>query len=460
MRRFILLFLLATAALPATAHAGTLSVQGGVLSYTEAEPSAANAVTVSLSSDGTRINVSDSGRSIRMATDGSCTTSRASGNCPAAGVSSIVVSTGDQNDRITQNTSLPSRLMGGNGNDTITGGPGDDVLIGEGGADSLAGKGGRDTADYSARTAPVSVSLNGSADDGEAGEADDVASDVEILVGGSADDQLAGDDADNVLLGNAGNDILGAGGGNDQLDGGAGDDTLAGGDGADALTGGDGLDTANYASSNAGVRVVLDGKPGDGAPGENDNVDTENLTGSGADDVLIGNGGSNALAGAGGNDRLLGGKGVDSLDGGPGDDIIQSLDGQAETVTCGDGEDGTVSDRRDVRSDCDYIKYRPLAAGSTALHVSKGAVRAPVRCSPATAEGCRGRISLKAGRRTLGTLTYRLTSGRRWVAKVKLNRSGRAYVAKRRVTTASLVVRDVDATGDANRTTQTIRIGR
>jgi Ca2+-binding RTX toxin-like protein len=463
MRRTLALLVVVFAAIPATANAGTLSVQGGVLSYTETDVDATNTVTVSLSTDKTRITVSDIGRSggksLSLKTDGSCTISRQTGNCPAAGVTSIAISTTDQNDRITQTTPIASRLMGGNGNDTITGGPGDDVLIGEGGADTLVGKDGRDTADYSARAAPVSVSLNGSADDGEGGEKDNVASDVENLVGGSADDQLAGNDGDNALLGNAGNDILGGGGGNDQLDGSAGDDTLAGGTGSDSIVGGDGTDTASYAEAGAGVRVVLDGKPGDGAAGENDSVDTESVTGSPADDTLIGNGGANALAGGGGNDRILGGNGVDALDGGPGDDILQSLDGEKETVTCGDGEDGVVSDRDDVRTDCDYIKYRPLAASATALHVSGGAVRAPVRCSPATAEGCRGRISLKAGRTTLGTLTYKLTAGRRWVAKVKLSRKGKRYVAKRRVTTASLVVRDVDATGDANRTTQTIRIG-
>ncbi|HEX4734664.1 MAG TPA: hypothetical protein VH247_09645 [Thermoleophilaceae bacterium] len=464
MRRILALFAVVFAALPAAAHAGTLTVQGGVLTYEETDANAANAVTVSLSADGSRINVSDTGRAggraLTLRTDGSCTVSRASGSCPAPGVTSIVVSTGDQNDRITQSSPIASRLIGGLGNDTITGGPGDDVLSGGGGSDSLSGKDGRDTADYSDRSAPVSVSLNGTADDGEAGENDNVASDVEVLVGGSGDDQLAGNDGDNALLGNAGNDILGGGGGNDQLDGGAGDDALAGGTGSDTLTGGDGTDTANYSSSDAPVRVVLDGKPGDGASGENDNVDTENVIGSPGDDVLIGNAGINTLSGGGGNDRLLGGKSADVLDGGPGDDIIQSLDGQRDTVTCGDGEDGTVSDRADLRTGCDYIKYRPLAASATALHVSNGTVRAPVRCSPATAEGCRGRITLKAGRTTLGTLTYRLTSGRRWVAKVKLNRRGKRYVAKRRVTTASLVVRDVDATGTANRTTQTIRIGR
>jgi Ca2+-binding RTX toxin-like protein len=466
MRRFLLsaAIFLALVALPGAAQAGTLSVAGGVLSYTETDPNAANIVTVALSTDGSRISVGDAGRAggrpISLSTDGSCTVQRAAGSCPAAGVSSIVVSTTDQNDRITNNTGIASRLMGGNGNDAITGGPGDDVLIGEGGSDTLTGKDGRDTADYSARTAPVSVSLNGTADDGEAGEADNVGNDVEILVGGSGDDQLAGNDGDNALLGNAGNDILGGGGGNDQLDGGAGDDMLAGGTGADSLVGGDGNDTASYASSDAGVRVVLDGKPGDGAPGENDSVDTENVTGGPGDDVLIGNAGINTLAGGAGNDRVLGGKSADVLDGGPGDDIIQSLDGSKDTVTCGDGEDGVVSDRADIRTDCDYIKYRAVTASATALHVSNGAVRAPVRCSPATADGCRGRIALKAGRTTLGTLTYRLTSGRRWVAKIKLSSKGREYVAKRRLTTGSLRVRNVDATGDAVTTSQTIRIAR
>jgi Ca2+-binding RTX toxin-like protein len=440
-----------------------LSVQSGVFSYTETDVNARNVVTVALSSDGSRINLTDSGRSggraLTLRSDGSCTVSRATGSCPAAGVVSIVVSTIDQDDTITQNTPIASRLLGGNGNDKISGGPGDDVLVGEGGADILAGGGGRDTADYSARTAPVAVSLDGAANDGEANEQDNVGADVEVLAGGSADDALAGNDADNALLGNGGNDMLGGGGGNDQLDGGAGDDTLAGGAGSDTLTGGDGSDTASYAESGAGVRVALDGKPGDGASGENDSVDTENVTGSPGDDVLIGNAGVNVLSGGAGNDRILGGAGADVLDGGAGDDILQSLDGVKDTVTCGDGEDGVVSDRRDLRTACDYIKYRPLAATSTALHETSGVVRAPVRCSPATAEGCRGRISLKAARTTLGTLTYKLTSGRRWVARIRLTRKGRKYVAKRQITTASLRVHDVDATGDAVTTTQTIRIG-
>jgi Ca2+-binding RTX toxin-like protein len=464
-------FFLVAFALPAVADAAEVKVAAGVLTYTDTDPNAKNVLSVT--NDMTSIVLNESGTTgtagIPVTSDGSCTvttvrrTNRTTATCPRAGVTVVEMRLGPQDDRATgdpQVLAVATRLFGEAGADRLTGGGGDDFLDGGIGSDTLAGGAGRDTVDYSARTAPVTVSLNGSADDGEGGEADNVGSDVEVLVGGTGDDQLAGDDADNALLGNAGNDMLGGGGGNDQLDGGAGDDRLAGGAGADILTGGDGNDTTDYIGSTGGVRVVLDGKPGDGMPGENDSVDTENVTGSPLDDVLIGNAGPNLIQGAEGNDRILGGKGADALFGNHGDDIIQSLDGTQDQVQCGDGEDGVVSDRGDVRTDCDYIKYRPVAASATALHVSNGAVRAPVRCSPATAEGCRGRITLKAGRTTLGTLTYRLTSGRRWVAKIKLSRKGRRYVVKRRLTTASLVVRDLDATGDAVRTTQTVRVAR
>src|SRR4051794_5242077 len=464
MRRSLLLVavVLATAATPA--HAGTVTVSGGAVTYNETDLNARNIVTIALSGDGSRITVSDSGRSgsgsaLRLTSDGSCTASRATASCPAGGVGSITVSTTGQNDTITQNASLPSRLDGGDGNDKITGGPGDDDLIGGAGADTLAGGAGHDSADYSARLNPVNVSLDGAANDGEVGESDNVGSDVEAIVGGAGNDTLTGNDADNALLGNAGNDTLTAAGGNDQLDGGAGDDTLDGGTGSDSVAGGDGFDSASYIDSPVGVRVVLDGKPGDGAPGENDSVDTEGVAGSPFDDVLIGNAGNNLIQGADGNDHILGGAGADALYGNHGDDVIQALDGEVDQVFCGEGQDGTAGDRGDVRTDCEYIKYRTVASSATALHLSKGTVRAPVRCSPATAEGCHGRISLKAGRHTLGSLTYRLASGRRWVAKIKLTRRGLATVRRHRVTTASLVVRETDETGTAVTTTQTVRIG-
>jgi hypothetical protein len=446
----------------AAAHASQLKLAGTTLSYLDTDPSARNVVTVKLSPDGKTFTVTDSGRSgrntIPITTDGTCSVNRATGTCPAAGVTLVDIQTGEQDDTISQTTAIASRLSGGPGNDRITGGPGDDVLRGEAGADTLTGGGGRDAADYSDRTNPVTVTLDGAAGDGEAGENDNVSPDVENVNGGSGNDTLIGADADNGLYGNAGNDTLSGGNGSDQLDGGPGDDLLEGGTGPDTLVGGDGSDTATYANSPTGVRVALDGKPGDGAPGENDNVDSENLIGSPGDDVLIGNAGVNGLQGGAGADRILGGAGADVLDGGPGDDLIQSLDAQTDQVICGEGTDGALSDKPDVRTDCEYIKYRALAASSTAVHMSRGAVRIPVRCSPATVAGCSGRVALEYGRRVLGTRTFRLSAGRRWVARIQLTRRGRAFVAHKGLVKAILVTRDRDLAGVMSTTRQTIRV--
>jgi Ca2+-binding RTX toxin-like protein len=448
-------------AVPA-AHAAELKLAGTTILYLDTDPNARNVVTVRLSPDGKSFTVTDNGRSgrntIPITSDGSCTVSRGAGTCAAAGVALIDLETGDQDDTVSQTAAIPSRLVGGNGNDKLTGGPADDVLRGEAGADTLTGGGGRDTADYSDRTAPLTVSLDGAAGDGEAGENDNVAADVENVGGGSADDVLTGSDADNGLYGNAGNDTLSGAGGNDVLDAGPGDDLLDGGMGADTLIGGDGTDRATYASRPASVRVTLDGQPGDGAAGENDSVDTENLTGSAGDDVLFGNAGPNAIEGGAGADRILGGAGVDALDGGLGDDLIQSLDAENDLIACGEGTDGTLSDKADVRTDCEYIKYRALSATSTAVHVSRGAIRIPVRCSPATVAGCAGRVALKYGKRVLGTRTFHLTPGRRWVARITLTRRGRALLARRHLVTAALVARDKDPSGVSITTRQTIRV--
>src|SRR5205085_2851742 len=86
--------------------------------------------------------------------------------------------------------------------------------------------------------------------------------------------------------------------------------------------------------------------------------------------------------------------------------------------------------KRDVRSDCEQIKYRALAAGSTSLHVSRGSVRIPVRCAPGSATGCAGRLAVEYRGRVLGTLTFRLSAGRRWVARVRLTRRGRALALR------------------------------
>ena len=90
---------------------------------------------------------------------------------------------------------------------------------------SLQGDAGSDLADYP-RSAPVSLSIGDGANDGEAGESDDIQADVERLRGGSANDTLTGDGGPNVIHGAAGNDQINGNAGNDVLYGQAGDDTI------------------------------------------------------------------------------------------------------------------------------------------------------------------------------------------------------------------------------------------
>ena len=110
--------------------------------------------------------------------------------------------------------------------------------------------------------------------------------------------------------------------GNDTLTGGPGDDVLDGGTGADLLVGGAGTDLATYRPRQASVTVLLDNVANDGQTGEGDNVQTEDVAGGAAADVLSGDGGPNSLQGRFGDDRLYGNGGNDNLDGSGGNDVL------------------------------------------------------------------------------------------------------------------------------------------
>ena len=133
-------------------------------------------------------------------------------------------------------------LRGGAGADTVDGGDDADVLRGgtaSDGADVLRGGPGIDTVDYGSRTAPITAALDGTANDGEASEGDDIAADVEVIQGGAGDDALTGGAADDTLRGGAGDDTLRGGAGVNTLAGDAGDDTFDQGaapSGADSIT--------------------------------------------------------------------------------------------------------------------------------------------------------------------------------------------------------------------------------
>jgi hypothetical protein len=123
------------------------------------------------------------------------------------------------------------RLYGYQGADRLDGGPGNDFLQGGLGPDVLSGGPGEDLADYSTRRPDLRVTLGHGADDGFAGEGDDVRGDVEDVAAGRGDDVLIGDGAANTLRGGAGDDRIVGGGGRDRLDGGPGRDRIDARDG-------------------------------------------------------------------------------------------------------------------------------------------------------------------------------------------------------------------------------------
>jgi Ca2+-binding RTX toxin-like protein len=310
-------------------------------------------------------------------------------------------------------------IEGGAGADMVDGGSGDDLITPGGGpvgatpdGDAIGGGTGIDEVRYATRTTRVVVTIDGVANDGQAGEHDDVRPDVEKVTGGSADDELRGSlspetlsggpggdlldggggadttdggDGNDVVNGGDGSDVVSGGSGDDQLsggapgapvtgagrgftgrvsaagltpidddtlDGGEGNDLLDGGAGADKMSGGAGVDTASYALAKSPVAVTLDGNSGDGEAGEGDDVgaDVENLAGSNRQDTFTGSGAGNAMSAAGGEDYLDGAGGADALTAGTGFDVIRSRDGVADTVDCGGSSDFAIVDKQDLVS--------------------------------------------------------------------------------------------------------------
>jgi Ca2+-binding RTX toxin-like protein len=137
------------------------------------------------------------------------------------------------------------RLYPGDGNDSAEGGEGNDYAEGEDedeeGRDILAGgPGDSDYVEYYGR-APVTMTLNNQADDGRAGEGDNL-SGFEGLEGGDGADTIVGDASNNLLIGNGGNDTMTGGPGSDQFFGEGGDDVLLALGGRDEVGCGIGFD--------------------------------------------------------------------------------------------------------------------------------------------------------------------------------------------------------------------------
>jgi Ca2+-binding RTX toxin-like protein len=179
----------------------------------------------------------------------------------------IRVAGGAGNDHIENLANGFIQFDGGDGNDTLMTGPtASAYLLGGGGSDLMGSSGGccaiTSYSDHD-RTG-VRVTLDGTANDGVAGEGDDVR--TSGVVGSPGPDVIVGDAGANSLTGSGGADVLDGGGGDDSIDATV-QDAQGGPDGPDTVTCGAGNDEV-VADSNDKVgvdceriRVGLSGAP-------------------------------------------------------------------------------------------------------------------------------------------------------------------------------------------------------
>jgi hypothetical protein len=210
-----------------------------------------------------------------------------------------------------------------------------------------------------------------------------------------------------------------------------------------------------------GVTVSLDDQPGDGTPGENDDIgsDVERLRGSMGDDRLIGSDGPNALEASDGNDFLDGRGGDDylygylagikTMVGGAGrdrfatvslSDTVRAADGEADTIDCNArGIASIEADPLDTGVRCIGGIDIPNARKRIAVN-RRGAARVHVACLGAE-KSCSGRITLSAAdrrtRRRAGRVLGRARvsvpdgAGSRRV-RIRLSRRAVRYLRTRR----------------------------
>ncbi|HEX5378156.1 MAG TPA: right-handed parallel beta-helix repeat-containing protein [Phenylobacterium sp.] len=144
-----------------------------------------------------------------------------------------------------------AKLVGGDGNDTITSKSGGDTLVGGAGDDTYV---------FTASKTLVVENAGGGVDTVIAKGDYTLTDNVENLTVSSAASNNwsgTGNGLDNVITGNAGNNYLRGLAGNDTISGGLGNDIVVGGAGSDRLTGGAGKDTFRF-ERGSGNDVVTD----------------------------------------------------------------------------------------------------------------------------------------------------------------------------------------------------------
>jgi Ca2+-binding RTX toxin-like protein len=170
-------------------------------------------------------------------------------------------------------------------------------------------------------------------------------------IGTNGPDTLRGTNNADNLFGRGGNDILYALAGNDRLLGGEGKDWL--------LTG--------ERRALAGNKNSAGGPDNDGVTG---GLGSDNVLGGPGNDFVFGDRGSDNVLGGGGTDYVVDGPfreaSKDHVIGGDGNDVLDVINGPPakDIVSCGDGFDRVLADRKDVVApDCEKVAVGQAAAG-------------------------------------------------------------------------------------------------
>jgi len=380
---------------------------------------------------------------------------------------------GDGNDTLNGEDGNDN-LTGDDGNDTLSGGTGDDRVDYDAGTDTMNGGPGRDRGYFASASADLSITLDGVANDGAAGEGDNLleveqisgGSGNDTIVGGPGPDQIDGSDGNDTLSGGAGPDDIGGGSGNDVVNGDGGGDEVYGssgddivnggadgdalyastgvdvlngddgsdrfqaggsGDGSDTFNGGAGTDTVTWQYYDQSVIVTIDGIANDGIAGANDNVagDVENVVGGQADDALSGS------------------AAVNVLEGGPGSDTITIRDTTADTATCGTGRDVVIADGLDsvdpVGAGCESVD-RGGAAGTGrklgrigGVSYRKGVVTLTLTCPLDALVGCSGAGTMtSSGLGTVGRASFLIPASSAQTISIRLSKKAQTRLKRAR----------------------------
>ena len=299
--------------------------------------------------------------------------------------------------------------------------------------------------------------------------------------GADGNDTIDGSDAADLLDGGAGNDRIvpddNPAGTRDDARGGDGDDTIVwnGGDDDDLNEGGAGNDVSEVNGATADERFTIKPSPTAGrvlfdrlaTPGPGafsvDIGTTESLH-------LLANAGNDRITGfkgvdgrirtildAGdGNDRIRGTDAIDEISAGNGNDIVNSIDRAEDTVSCDQGIDLALVDRRDFLRQCELaiggiprvaIKGKPQLDGN----------RVTLRLKCVATEKCKSVVKLKRNGKLLGRANATLKRGKNKDIEIVLNKRGRRVLSDG--DRVKVQVLSKDKQGNGWRSAKTVRLG-